>query len=227
MTDVSLVMVLIEGILTFVSPCILPMLPIYFVYLAGTSNETAEGINTKLIFNSLAFILGFTVVFTLLGASATAIGGLLRSHADSLKKVSGTIIIIFGLYFLGILKLSFLSREKRIHMEFKELGFFSSMLFGAVFSLGWTPCVGPFLGSVLLLAGTEETVTRGILLLLVYSFGLGIPFLISAILFDKIKGIFTVIQKYQKVVNIVSGIILIIMGILIFTGKMQYFSVTL
>lgn len=225
MADVSFMMVFIEGILTFISPCILPMLPIYFVYLAGTSNnKVSEGANKRLLFNSIAFILGFTIIFTLLGASATAIGKLLGEHMALLKKISGIIIFIFGLYFLGIVKIGFLSKEKRLHIEIKELGFFSSMLFGAVFSLGWTPCVGPFLGSVLLLAGTSATVSKGILLLLVYSTGLGIPFFITAILFDKLKDVFEIIQKHQRVINIISGIILMIMGILVFTGQIDYLS---
>ncbi|WHH57436.1 cytochrome c biogenesis protein CcdA [Petroclostridium sp. X23] len=223
MTDVSLLMVFIEGILTFISPCILPMLPIYFVYLAGASahHNTSHAINKTLIINTLAFILGFTIIFTLLGASATTIGDLLKDHIGLLRKVGGSIIVIFGLYFIGLLRLNFLNTEKRIHMEFKELGFGSSMLFGMVFSLGWTPCVGPFLGSVLLLAATSETVGKGILLLVIYSVGLGIPFLMSAILFDKLKNLFSTIGKYQRIINMISGIILIIMGVLVFTGQIQ------
>ncbi|MGE4284353.1 MAG: cytochrome c biogenesis CcdA family protein [Clostridia bacterium] len=224
MRDVSFLMVFIEGILTFISPCILPMLPIYFVYLAGAApNEhTSSVFNKRLIINTLAFILGFTIIFTLLGASATTVGGLLRNYIGLLGKISGIVIIVFGLYFTGLLRLDFLNFEKRAHMEFKELRFGSSMLFGAVFSLGWTPCVGPFLGSVLLLAGTSQTLGRGILLLVTYSLGLGIPFLMSAMLFDKLKDLFVSIQKHQRVINIVSGIILIVMGILVFSGRLQY-----
>ncbi|NLY43351.1 MAG: cytochrome c biogenesis protein CcdA [Clostridiaceae bacterium] len=224
--DVPVTMAFLEGFFTFVSPCLLPMIPIYFLYLAGGTTQKLEGkgIRWKMVINSVAFVLGFTIVFTLLGASATAIGRMLRSHMGIMKKVSGAVIILFGLLFLGVFNIGFLNREKRIQMDLKEPGFFSSMIFGAVFSLGWTPCTGYILGTVLLMAGNEETVVRGILLLLVYSLGLGIPFIVSAFLFERLKALFEVVYKYQKLINIIAGTLLVIMGVLVFTGRIQSFQ---
>ncbi len=223
-TELSYVMVFIEGILTFISPCILPMLPIYFVYLAGNAVQSNAERKRKLIINAIAFVLGFTIVFTLLGASATAIGNILDTYRDQFRVISGFIIIIFGLYFMGLIKISLLSREKRLQMNIKEMGFISAILFGMVFSFGWTPCAGPFLASVLLVASTSQTVVKGILLLMVYAMGLGIPFILTAILFDKLESIFQKITKHQRIIKIISGVILIMMGILMLTGKLQYLS---
>lgn len=222
--DVPFVMVLMEGILTFVSPCILPMLPIYFIYLAGSDTEFSKEAKRKLIFNALAFVLGFTIVFTLLGASATAIGSILNQYRDFFRQMSGVIIVMFGLYFLGVFKLNFLNQEKRLHLDIKNPGFFGSILFGMVFSFGWTACAGPFLGAALLVAGNMETIGEGVLLLLVYSLGLGIPFMLSAVLFEQMQGVFTNLQKHHKTIKMISGVLLIIMGILVLTGMMQYFG---
>ncbi len=222
--ELSYMMVFIEGILTFISPCILPMLPIYFVYLAGNvAHDNAER-KRKLVINAIAFVLGFTIVFTLLGASATAIGNLLEKFREQLEIISGIIIIIFGLNFIGLIKINIFNREKRFKLNTTDMGVFSSILLGMVFSFGWTPCAGPFLASVLLVASVSKTVGEGIILLIVYSMGLGIPFLLTAILFEKLEGIFQKLTKYQRIIKIISGFVLIIMGILIMSGRLQYLS---
>lgn len=217
-----------EGILTFISPCILPMLPIYFLYLAGESEkdhiEENAGRSSRLIINSLGFVIGFTLVFIALGATVTSLGHFLVNHRNLLEKISGLVMVLFGLNFTGLIKISFLNSEKRIDYKFSKLHLLSSILFGMVFGLGWTPCLGAFLGSALALASNSKTIYSGMFLLLVYSLGLGIPFVLSAILFDKAKGVFKIIQKYSRAISIVSGILLIAAGIMVFTGTLKYLA---
>jgi len=224
---ISYFLTFIEGILTFISPCILPMLPIYFIYLSGTSEK--EGLTSSpkkniLLLNSIGFVIGFTLIFIILGATVTTLGHFLVNHKDLLQKISGLAMIIFGLNFIGILKLRFLNIEKRISFKFNRLGFFSSIVFGMAFGFGWTPCLGAFLGSALALASNSQTVLQGILLLLLYSIGLGIPFILTSIVFEKAKETFVKIQKYNRIISIASGILLILAGILVFTDRLKYLS---
>lgn len=205
----------LEGIITFISPCLLPMLPIYISYFAGGSERTTR----KTLKNALGFVLGFTVVFVCMGAFAGVIGSLLGRYRTILNIVTGLIVVVFGLNYLGVFKLN-LFRGINHDMGNKELGFFSSFAFGLVFSIGWTPCVGAFLGSALMLASQQGTVLKGILLLLVYSAGLGIPFVASALLIDKLKEAFNFIKRNYKVINWISGGLLIAMGLLMMTGLM-------
>ena len=205
----------LEGIITFISPCLLPMLPIYVSYFAGGS-ERSTG---KTLKNALGFVLGFTVVFVCLGAFAGTVGALLWKYRTVLNIVTGLAVVFFGLNYLGVFKLN-LFRGIQRDMGERELGFFSSFSFGLVFSVGWTPCVGAFLGSALMLAAQQETALQGILLLLVFSAGLGIPFVASALLIDKMKEAFNFIKRHYGVINKVSGILLILMGILMMTGLM-------
>lgn len=202
----------LEGIITFVSPCLLPMLPIYISYFAGGSEKNTK----KVITNALGFILGFTVIFVLLGALAGSFGKFLEEYSLIVNIVTGLIVIFFGLNFLGVFKLNIFKGSNTAKTE--NLGFFSSTLFGMAFSIGWTPCVGAFLGSALMLAASRGSVLEGVIMLLLYSFGLGIPFFISAILIDKLKNTFNVIKKNYKIINIVSGSLLILIGVLMATG---------
>ena len=202
----------IEGIITFISPCLLPMLPIYASYFAGGEEQSTR----KVVKNALGFILGFTLVFVLLGALAGSLGRLLNQYKMIVDIVTGLIVILFGLHFLGLFRLDVF---KGINMKRKEAtGFFSSILFGIVFSVGWTPCVGAFLGSALMLAASQGHVMEGVIMLLMYSLGLGIPFFISALLIDKLKGAFAAVKKHYKIINTVSGGLLVLMGILMATG---------
>ena len=215
----------IEGILTFISPCILPMLPIYFLYLAGISQgDVAQANKNKLLFNSIGFVIGFTLIFVLLGATVTSIGHFLTGHKDTIRKISGIIMITFGLNFAGIIKLNFLNFEKRLEYKFIKLNFFRSIIFGMVFGFGWSPCLGAFLGSALALASNSKTVLGGIMLLVVYSMGLAIPFVLSAIVFEKIKGVFKQIQKHSGIINKASGLLLIIAGVLVFMDVLKYIN---
>jgi len=202
----------LEGIITFISPCLLPMLPIYVSYFAGGSERNTG----KTVRNVLGFILGFTAVFVSLGALAGTVGHLLTEYKTAVNIVTGIVVIFFGLNFLGVFKLELFKGSKGINKS--DLGFLSSFLFGVVFSIGWTPCVGAFLGSALLLAASRAHVIEGVVMLLLYSLGLGIPFFISALLIDKLKGAFGFVKKNYKVINTVCGCLLVLVGILMATG---------
>ena len=206
------ILLFLEGMITFISPCLLPMLPIYVSYFAGDG----EGNTRRVIKNALGFIIGFTAVFVTLGALAGTVGQLLKDYATIVNIVTGIIVIFFGLNFLGIFKLNIFKGSK--FSGTKKLGFFSSLLFGVVFSIGWTPCVGAFLGSALMIAANQGHVVEGMLMLLVYSLGLGIPFFISAVLVDKLKGAFSFIKKHYNVINVISGVLLVAVGLLMATG---------
>ena len=211
----------LEGILTFISPCILPMLPIYFFYLAGVV-EAEDIRRSRLLVNSIAFVLGFTLVFVMLGATATTLGSFLKEHMDIMRKVSGIIMVILGLNFIGIIQLNFLNTDKRFNYDVKKLNFIRSIIFGIVFAFGWTPCVGVFLGSALLLAGNADSIVQGIILLLLYSVGLGLPFILSAVLFDAAKNVLRGMQKYSRIISFVSGLVLVVAGLLMLTGNIAY-----
>lgn len=202
----------LEGMITFVSPCLLPMLPMYVSYFAGGEEQGSR----RVARNALGFILGFTAVFVTLGALAGTVGRLLQQYRVAVNIVTGLIVILFGLHFLGLFKLSFF-RGSRFRVR-ERGGFFSSVLFGVIFSVGWTPCVGAFLGSALMMAAGQGSVMTGILMLLVYSLGLGIPFFISAILIEKLKGAFSFIKRHYRVINAVSGGLLVVIGLLMVTG---------
>ena len=205
----------LEGIITFISPCLLPMLPIYISYFAGGGERSTR----KTLTGALGFVLGFTVVFTAMGALAGTLGSFLTKYQTWVNLVSGILVIGFGLNYMGILKLN-LFRGAGSAMKAGNMDFFSAMVFGIIFSVGWTPCVGAFLGSALMLASQQGRVTEGVGMLLCYSLGLGIPFLMSAVLIDKLKGAFNWVKSHYSIVNLVSGGLLVIVGILMATGMM-------
>ena len=209
------VIAFLEGIITFISPCLLPMLPIYISYFAG-GGERSTG---KTLKGALGFVFGFTVVFVALGALAGTVGSFLREYQTAVNVVSGLIVILFGLNFLGVFKLN-LFRGSRYSVNTDNVGFFSALLFGMIFSVGWTPCVGAFLGSALMLASQQAHVIEGMLMLLAYSLGLGIPFVLSAVLIDYLKTAFRWIKQNYTVINAVSGCLLILIGILMATGTL-------
>lgn len=206
----------LEGIITFISPCLLPMLPIYLSYFAGGGERTSR----RTLINVLGFICGFTAVFVAMGALAGTLGRFLSRYQTALNIVTGAVVICFGLYFLGVFHLNFF-RGIRGSGIAGSPGFFSSLLFGVIFSVGWTPCVGAFLGSALMLASQQGSMLRGILMLLLYSLGLGIPFAVSALLIDRLRGTFTAIKKHYKAINTVCGCILILLGLLMMSGLLN------
>ena len=207
----------LEGIITFISPCLLPMLPIYISYFAGDGEKNTR----RVVKNALAFILGFTLVFIMMGALAGTFGRLLSEYKTAVNIVTGLIVIFFGLNYLGVFRLNIFKGAKARKTD--NLGFFSSLLFGVVFSIGWTPCVGAFLGSALMIAASEGGTVKGIIMLLLYSLGLGIPFFISAILIDRLKGTFALIKKNYRVIGIISGAFLVVIGVLMATGMFGRF----
>ena len=205
----------LEGIITFISPCLLPMLPIYISYFAG-GGERKTG---KTLGCALGFVLGFTVVFMAMGALAGTVGSFLRQYETAVNIISGLVVIFFGLSFLGVFKLK-LFQGTRYSVDANAMGFFPALIFGVVFSVGWTPCVGAFLGSALMLASQQGHVVEGMLMLLAYSMGLGIPFVLSAVLIDYLKTAFNWIKRNYGVINTVCGGLLILIGILMATGTL-------
>jgi len=194
------------------------MLPIYVSYFAAN-----EANKRRTITNAIGFVAGFTIAFVIMGAFAGTAGKFMRDYATILNIAAGLIVIVFGLNFLGVLKIGFLNRAGNKNISVKSLGFFSSMLFGLIFSISWTPCVGAFLGSALLMASLKGSMLQGISMLLVFSLGLGIPFIVSALLIDQLKSAFDFIKKNYKIINAISGGLLIAIGILMATGAMSYF----
>lgn len=203
----------LEGIITFISPCLLPMLPIYITYFAGGGERTVK----KTLLGASGFVLGFTTVFVAMGALAGTVGSFLTRYQTAVNLISGAIVILFGLNYLGVLKLNLFQGSGR-GMQAGNMNFVNAFLFGLVFSIGWTPCVGAFLGSALILASQQGSVLQGTLMLLCYSAGLGVPFLISAVLIDQLKGAFNWIKRHYDIINKICGGLLILVGIAMATG---------
>ena len=203
----------LEGIITFISPCLLPMLPIYITYFAGGGQRTTG----KTLKNASGFVLGFTIIFVAMGALAGTLGSFLTRYQTWVNLIGGGIVVLFGLNYMGLLKLN-LFRGGGRSVKTGEMGFFSAALFGMVFSVGWTPCVGAFLGSALMLASQQGHVLEGMVMLLCYSLGLGIPFLLSAVLIDKLRGTFNWIKAHYDLVNKICGASLVLVGVLMATG---------
>ena len=205
----------LEGIITFISPCLLPMLPIYISYFAGGGERSTR----KTLSCAAGFVLGFTLIFVAMGALAGTMGSFLTQYQQAVNIISGLVVIFFGLNFLGVLKINLFHGSKRT-MATGNMSVFSAILFGIIFSLGWTPCVGAFLGSALALASQQGHILTGTLMLLCYSLGLGIPFFLSALLIDQLKGTFNFIKRHYKIINLVCGGFLIVVGILMMTGTL-------
>ena len=205
----------IEGIIPFISPCLLPLLPVYLGFFAGGRPQRKKN---GALFGALGFILGFTAAFTAMGAVAGGIGAALARWSGLLEKLGGLLIILFGLNYLGVLSISWLNRVRRREVSGRQPGFFASFLFGLAFSIGWSPCVGAFLGSALLMASQQGSVGQGVLLLLSYCAGLGLPFLVAALLVDQFESTLRWIKSHYRIINLVSGLLLVMMGLLMMTG---------
>ena len=212
------VITFMEGIISFISPCMLPMLPLYISYFAGNERENTKQTATNLS-RAFAFVTGFTLIFTLLGVFAGSIGTFLMKYQTYVNIVCGLIIIYFGLSYLNIVHIPFF---KGINKQIEVKGLLSAFLFGMIYSISLTPCVGAFLGSALMLASSTGGALKGALLLLTYSLGLGIPFLISALLIEQLQGTFTFIKKHYKMINTICGIFLIVIGVMMTLGLMNY-----
>ncbi len=214
------------GLLSFASPCILPLIPAYLSYITGASIENLKtgGLYKRNVLLSLLFVLGFTAVFTILGASATWLGRHILMKQDIIRKAGAVIIILFGLHLAGILKIKPLYKQKKINAGKTDGGYAGAFIIGMVFAFGWTPCVGPVLASILIMASAENSLSRGILLLFVYSMGIGLPFIITAMFLNKALSAFTGIKRHYRKIETATGILLIAIGILMFFNKFRVFT---
>ncbi|MEO0262869.1 MAG: cytochrome c biogenesis protein CcdA [candidate division WOR-3 bacterium] len=222
----SLISAFIGGIFSFISPCVLPLVPIYISYISGISLEELQkgGKLLNVFLNSLFFVLGFTIVFVFYGASATFIGAMISQYKYILSKIGGIIIIIFGIHLTGLFRLKFLDFERRINVKSKSASYIGSFIMGFAFSFGWTPCIGPILAAILVLAAQKETLFQGTFLLFIYSMGLGIPFILSGIFINYFFKAFSKIKKHFRKIEIIAGILLILLGILVFFDIIQILS---
>ena len=236
--NVTLLAAFGAGLLSFISPCVLPLVPGYLSYISGLSLEEMRGtaavgpaagvgvavaaapaVRRQVVLSSLAFILGFSLVFVSLGAAASAIGQFLISQQAIFNRIAGAIIIVFGLHTMGVLRIEWLYQEKRVQTQRKPVGFIGAMLVGIAFAFGWTPCIGPILSGILFLAGSSDSVGQGVRLLLVYSLGLGVPFFATALAINHFFAALGRIRRHYHKVELVSGALLVAIGLLIFTNK--------
>lgn len=203
-------LIFVEGFASFISPCVLPMLPMYISYFAGQDKSIK-----KTMINAIGFVLGFTILFILLGVFASTLGKIIQNYNNYINIAMGIIVILFGLHYMGIFHIKLLDKTKGIKQTKKDISFFSAILFGMLFSVCWTPCVGVFLSSALLMSATYGSILQGIIMLLLYSLGLGIPFIITAAFLEKLKTTFNFIKKHYNIINKMAGIVLIVSGIVI------------
>ena len=225
MFEVGLASAFIAGILSFISPCILPLVPVYISFMtnkASVKNEKSKISDRLFIFlNSIFFVLGFSLIFIILGSTATFIGSVLRDYSNIISRVGGGLLILFGLNYMGLFKLPFLNFEKKFNIpESAKYNYLGSFLIGIIFSFGWVPCIGMILSGILLLASRLDTLAKGIYLLLAYSLGLGIPFILFSVFIGLFSKFFKRMSKYMRIVTIISGVFLIILGIVFLTGSM-------
>jgi len=221
MSSVSILTAIVAGFLSFISPCVLPLIPAYISYVSGASVEDlkeGETTSRRVIFNSLAFVLGFSIIFIILGASASAIGKTLARNKKVFDIIAGIIVILFGMHTAGLIRLNFLNYERKAQIRKKTPSFFNAILLGVAFSFGWTPCVGPILGAILAQASTYDTMSKGIILLSFYSLGLGVPFVLTAFTINKFFVAFRSVRKYFKQVEIFAGLLLIGLGLALVFG---------
>src|SRR5688572_6584029 len=236
--NVTLLAAFGAGLLSFISPCVLPLVPGYLSYISGLSLDEMRGggvaagaggvgvavaaspaVRRQVVLSSLAFILGFSIVFVSLGAAASAIGQFMLARQELFSRIAGAVVIIFGLHTMGVLRIEWLYQEKRVHSSRKPAGYVGATLIGIAFAFGWTPCIGPILAGILALAGTQETVGQGVRLLSVYSLGLGVPFLATALMINRFFTAMSRIRRHYHKIELVSGVLLVVIGLLIFTNK--------
>jgi cytochrome c-type biogenesis protein len=221
-TSLGLTIAFGAGLLSFLSPCVLPLIPSYVTFITGLSLEDVQKARRAALIHSLLFVLGFTLIFLALGATATALGQLLGYQRVWITRVGGVLISVFGLYMLGVFNISLFSQERRIHIANKPIGYLGTLLVGIAFGAGWTPCIGPILGSILTYAASSADLSRGIWLLLAYSLGLAVPFLLSAIAVERFLDFFSRMKRQMGWITRTSGVLMIAIGILMVTN---YFTV--
>ena len=223
MGDVTLLAAFGAGFLSFISPCVLPLIPGYISYISGMSlddmRKADAGARRRLIIATLFFILGFSIVFMAMGASASFIGAWLLQNLRIVQKIAGVIIIVLGLHLAGLFRLRFLDRDTRVQTSRKPATPLGAVVVGMAFGFGWTPCIGPILGGILAIAGSKSTIGEGVLLLAVYSAGLGVPFLLTSLAVDKFFAASARVRRYYRTIELVAGLLLIVLGVLMFTGR--------
>ena len=235
MENVTLVTAFLAGIISFISPCVLPIVPGYISFVSGVSLQELKGnldideekrrrLVRQVGFNSVLFVLGFSVVFVIMGASATYVGNWFAANRTVLARVAGAVIIVFGLHTMGLTPIKWLNYEKRFQAQKKPVGFIGSFLIGLAFAFGWSPCIGPILAGVLALAATQDTVRQGVALLAVYSLGLGVPFIATGLATNRFLDLFGRVKKHMKFVEITAGVLLVAVGVLVATDKLQALS---
>jgi len=234
--NVTLLAAFGAGLLSFISPCVLPLIPGYLSYISGLSLDEMRGTpavaggsavavaptvaaRRQVVLSSIAFILGFSLVFVSLGAAASAIGQFLAQQQALFNRIAGAVIIVFGLHTMGVLRIEWLYQEKRVHTSRKPAGLLGAGLVGIAFAFGWTPCIGPILAGILALASSQDTVGKGVQMLAVYSLGLGVPFLATALMIERFFGAMGRIRRYYHTIELVSGALLVVIGLLIFTNR--------
>jgi cytochrome c-type biogenesis protein len=224
--NIPLMLAFSAGLLSFLSPCVLPLVPAYISYITGLSMSESENKKSNLFvfYRSIGFVAGFSIIFIIMGASVTSLGRIFIKNQDIFKKVSGVLILLFGLHTTGIYKIKIFYREKKFLSFNKTSGAFGSVLMGIAFAAGWTPCVGPILSSILVYAGSMETVNKGIVLLSFYSLGLAVPFVLAAVAMEKLSSKIVKLGKHLTTISVISGVLMIIMGILIFTSHISILS---
>jgi cytochrome c-type biogenesis protein len=215
----------LAGFLSFLSPCVLPLIPAYFTFITGFSlEELTEDrhpeIRKKVVFSTVSFVCGFSLIFILMGASASYLGGLIYNYRNTIRIIGGILIILMGVHLTGIIRIPGLDVEKRIHMEKKPLHFLGIFIIGMAFGAGWSPCIGPLLGSILIIAGSQETVRHGIVLLAIYSAGLALPFILISVFIHLLLMVIKKASRVLQYVNTAAGILLIIMGLILVTNKL-------
>jgi len=219
----------LAGLLSFFSPCVLPLIPAYFTFITGFSLEELTddsniAVRKKVFFSTLSYVSGFSIVFILMGASASYLGGLIHQHKEVIRIIGGIFIIILGIHLTGVLPIRSLDIEKRININKKPLHFLGTFIIGMAFGVGWSPCIGPLLGSILIIAGSQETVRQGILLLGIYSAGLALPFIAISLFINYLLKIIKKATRILKYVNTAAGVLLILVGLILLTNKLYLFS---
>ena len=210
------------GLLSFLSPCVLPLIPSYVTFITGLSLDDVQNARRTALVHGMLFVLGFTLIFMAMGAGATLLGQALLKHRDWISRIGGVDIIIFGLYLLGVLNVGFMARERRFHIADKPVGYVGTMFVGVAFGAGWTPCLGPILGSILVYTSSQADLGKGLWLLFAYSLGLAVPFLLSAVAIDRFSAFFQRMRKQMVWVSRISGVVMIGIGVLLVTN---YFTI--
>lgn len=226
LNNISILLAFSAGLLSFLSPCVLPLVPAYITYLTGASIQDINTNKTKLnaLYKSIGFVIGFSLIFIIMGASFSTLGKLLLNNQEIFRKIGGLLIILFGLHITGLFKIKIFNVEKRFLSRFEFKGRFGSVFMGMAFAAGWTPCIGPILSSILIYASSMDTILKGILLLVAYSLGLAVPFLLTAFAIDNLSKYFRKMTPYLPIISVLSGIIVIVMGVMVFTNKVNLLS---